>query len=295
MTTIQVRDHLSNTPEHVEELARALGKGQRLAVFKAIYRGKKRVKTVGELMKATGLSRVRVLQLAGELADRGFVEQEKIDGETAYRTIRFFQVNKRKVLRFNGNPKALEKLATKRRVKLSVRLPRTVKLSTKGADVARVTIDDIDTFAAVRGVPHGDSLPKSVSEDEFKLGVQAVVGQAGQFKDWPGENSDLYTSRLMIGGKRVTAAFAFKGPGQPGKLTPGRMGKNGDQAQRMFQLDADIFLAQHWREIEPTVVETMRTYAVAKSIATGRLIRYGVIDGQDSERLRQAYPKKFGL
>ena len=99
----------------------------------------------------------------------------------------------------------------------------------------------------------------------------------------------------MIAGKRVTAAFAFKGPGEPGKLTPGRLGKNGDQAQRMFQLDADVFIAQHWREIEPSVVETMRTYAVAKSIGTGKLIRYGVIDGQDSERLRQAYPKKFGL
>jgi DNA-binding transcriptional ArsR family regulator len=295
MATIQVRDHLSNSPEHIEELARALGKGQRLAVFKAIYRGKKRVKTVSELMKATQLSHVRVLQLAGELADREFVEQEKVDGETAYRTIRFFQVNKRKVLRFNGNTKALEKVATKRRVKLTIRLPRSVTLPTKGANVARITVDDVDTFAAVRDVPHGESLPKSVSEDDFKSGVQAVVGQAGQFRDWPGENADLYTSRMMIGGKRVTAAFAFKGPGQPGKLTPGRMGKNGDQAQRMFQLDADVFIAQHWREIEPSVVETMRTYAVAKSIATGKRILYGVIDGQDSERLRQAYPKKFGL
>jgi hypothetical protein len=174
-------------------------------------------------------------------------------------------------------------------------LPRTIKLSTKGANVARITIDDIDTFSAVRKLPHGESMPKTVSETDFKSGVQAVIGQAGQFKDWPGENADLYTLRLVIGGKRVAAAFAFKGPGQPGKLTPGRMGKNGDQAQRMFQLDADVFIAQHWREIEASVVETMRTYAVAKSIATGKLIRYAVVDGQDSERLRQAYPKKFGL
>jgi hypothetical protein len=296
MATIQVRDHLSNTPEHLEELARALGRGQRLSVFKAIYRGKKRVKTVSELMKATGLSHVRVLQLAGELADREFVEQVKVDGEgTAYRTIRFFQVNKRKVLRVNADPKSLEKLVTKRRAKVSVRLPRIIKLSTRDAKVARITIDDIDTFLAVRTVPHRESMPKTVSEDAFKKGVQSVIGQAGQFKDWPGENADLYTSRLVIGGKRLTAAFAFKGPGEPGKLSPGRMGKNGDQAQRMFQLDADVFIAQHWREIEPSVVETLRTYALAKSIMTGKLIRYGVIDGQDSERLRQAYPKKFGL
>jgi hypothetical protein len=292
---IEVRDHLSNTPEHIEELARALGKGQRVAVFKAIYHHKRKVKTVSEVMKATALPRMRVLQLAGELVSRGFVEQEKVEGETAYRTIRFFQVNKSKVLKYNGNPSALAQLATKRRVRLSAKLPRTITLQTKGAKVDRITIDDIDTFSAVRTVPHGGSMPKSVSEKAFKEGVQAIVGQAGQFRDWPGENADLYTSRLVIAGKRVTAAFAFKGPGEPGKLTPGRMGKNGDQAQRMFQLDADAFIAQHWREIEPSVVETMRTYAVAKSIATGKLIRYGIIDGQDSERLRQAYPRKFGL
>ena len=188
---IEVRDHLSNTPEHIEELARALGKGQRLAVFKAIYHHKKKVKTVSELMEATGLPRVQVLQRAGELVSKGFVEQEKVDGETAYRTIRFFQVNKSKVLKYNGDPRALEKLATKRRVRLSVRLPRTIQLPTKGANVARITIDDIDTFSAVRKVPHGESMPKTVTEDDFKSGVQAVVGQAGQFKDWPGENADL--------------------------------------------------------------------------------------------------------
>ena len=69
------------------------------------------------------------------------------------------------------------------------------------------------------------------------------------------------------------------------------MGKNGDQAQRMFQLDADVFIAQHWREIEPSVVETMRTYAVAKSIATGKLIRYGVIDGQTRSVYGRRIPK----
>jgi hypothetical protein len=40
----------------------------------------------------------------------------------------------------------------------------------------------------------------------------------------------------------------------------------------------------------------MYTYAVSKSVSNGgKRIYYGVIDGQDSERLRQAYPKKFGL
>jgi hypothetical protein len=32
----------------------------------------------------------------------------------------------------------------------------------------------------------------------------------------------------------------------------------------------------------------------AKSLSTGRLIRYGVIDGSDSARVVSAYPKAFG-
>ena len=71
------------------------------------------------------------------------------------------------------------------------------------------------------------------------------------------------------------------------------MEKNGDQIQRMFQLDADIFFAQHWREIEASVLNDMRTHAVMKSYSTGRTICYGVIDGQDLERLRRAYPRLF--
>jgi hypothetical protein len=71
------------------------------------------------------------------------------------------------------------------------------------------------------------------------------------------------------------------------------MGKNGDQLMRMFRHDADVFLAQHWREIKPSVPELMRSLAVAKSVSSGKLIRYGVIDGVDTERLRRAYPTKF--
>lgn len=291
---VEVRDHLSNAPEHIAELAKALGKGQRRALFIEIYRGKKRAKTVTELMKATGFEHVRVLQLGGELADKGFVEQVKIDGETAYRTIRFFQVSKRKVLALNSNKKALERFPTKRNVRVFGRLPSRVVIPTKGASAKRITVDEIDTFSAVRDVKAGASIGADVSEDWFKKGVQAIVGEAGDFKDWGGEDSDLYSSRLRIAGRRLTAAFAFKGPGKKGKLVPSKMGKNGDQAQRMFRQDADIFLAQHWSEIDASVLELMRALAVAKSISTGNTIYYGVIDGQDSERLRKAYAKKFG-
>jgi hypothetical protein len=137
------------------------------------------------------------------------------------------------------------------------------------------------------------SLPKTMTENEFKHGIQAIVGEPGEFKDWGGEKSDLYSTRLRMNGKRLAAAFAFKGPGEKGKLVPGRMGKNGDQAQRLFQEDADVFIVQHWREIDPSVIDLLRNLAIAKSVTTGKRIWYGTIDGNDSERLRIAYPKKF--
>ena len=101
---------------------------------------------------------------------------------------------------------------------------------------------------------------------------------------------------LRIEGKRRSTAFAFKGPGLRAKLVPGKMGKNGDQIQRMFQQDARVFFAQHWREIDPSVLKDMLAHAILKSGQHGgEVIYYGIISGQDSERLRKAYPKKFGL
>ena len=55
--------------------------------------------------------------------------------------------------------------------------------------------------------------------------MKRIIGETGRFKDWGGETSDLYTTRLRVGGGRKAAAFGFKGKGLTGVLTPARMGK----------------------------------------------------------------------
>lgn len=157
-----------------------------------------------------------------------------------------------------------------------------------------VTVDDVDSFAKVRKVRNGPTTTPTIRENRFKTGVQKVIGQAGKFKDWGGETSDLFTIRSKLNGGRMAAAFAFKGKGLTGLLTPARMGKNGDQIQRLFIEDADVFLLQYGGQIANSVIQQMATYAQAKSLSTGRLIRYGVIDGSDWARLVSAYPKAFG-
>ena len=62
--TLPVADRSSNKPEQIVHAAEVLGRSpQRIAVFTAIYRGGKQVKTVSELVQATNLKRQRVLDL----------------------------------------------------------------------------------------------------------------------------------------------------------------------------------------------------------------------------------------
>jgi hypothetical protein len=292
----EVRDISSNENDVVVMAARTIGKGERREVFREVYFGKKATKTAAELAEKLGMTRKRITEHGKVLERRHLIQQLKSDDGVAYGKVKEIAALRDRILRATENPDAIP---TKVRPKLQGGSQDTVMLRikrTNGAQVLPIYVDDVDTFENVRNIPLGNSMPRSVTEMKFKEGLQAIVGQAGKFKDWGGEYCDLYTSRLVVGGLRVTTAFALKGPGEPGKLVPGKMGKNGDQIQRMFQLDANIFFVQHWREIDHSVLTEMRAHAINKSHERGgQLVRYGVIDGQDSERLRQAYPAAFGV
>lgn len=103
----------------------------------------------------------------------------------------------------------------------------------------------------------------------------------------------MFSTRVKIRGKRINAAFAFKGRGTKGKLTPKAMGKNGDQIQRLFNSPAELFLIQYWDSIDESVIEQMKNFAIAKSVSEGKRIYYGIIDGYDTQRLIEAYKKYF--
>lgn len=232
-----------------------------------------------------------MLTAGKHLHNRSIVLQTRKDGDTAYEKTDFFYTHKAKILRFAGNNKKLATLPTKRNV--VAREIKTVQIPTKLAKTKQITIDDVDSFKRVRTKRSDGQLSPSVSEKKFKHGVRRILREPGKFTDWGGEKNDLYSTRLKIGGKRLPAVFAFKGPGKKGKLVPGKMGKNGDQIQRLFQSTAAMFFVQYWREIDESVVDQMEALAVAKSVTSGKRIYFGVIDGVDSERLLRAYPQCF--
>jgi hypothetical protein len=120
-----------------------------------------------------------------------------------------------------------------------------------------------------------------------------ILGNRGIFKDWGGEKNDLYTSNLSIKGRRYPAAIGLKGPAAKGILTPGKMGHNGDQIQRLFDSDAQVFLVQYEGQIAESVSQQLKGLAVNKSVEDRRPVFYGMIGLEDSYRLRFKYPNEF--
>ncbi len=65
---LNVADVRANLNESILHAVTIIGKSQdRRSVFEAIYWGKKEIKTVDDIARETGLSRVRVLQEGGNL------------------------------------------------------------------------------------------------------------------------------------------------------------------------------------------------------------------------------------
>jgi hypothetical protein len=106
-------------------------------------------------------------------------------------------------------------------------------------------------------------------------------------KDWGGESSDLFSSRVVLGGRRISTAFLLKGPAKFHPMTPADLGKNGDQIGRLFSEPADLLVLQHCHEVTVAVRKQMRAYAQQM----GNPRRFCIIDGYDTLRILKAYEK----
>lgn len=292
-----VVDLSSNAEENIAHSAKVVGRGHgRRAVFGAIYTGKKQIKSAKEIAKSTGLSEKRVLQEGKALTDNHIANPAKINGYKAYQKIDFYHRRKKHILALAASKAKLAALPTKRNpggkgsgtepLKFEVRIQR------KKHAARHLTIDDIDNFSKVASI--GSCANIKMAETKFKNGVARILGEKATFKDWGGESRDLSSTHLKIDGKRRIAAFAFKGPGKSGKLTPAKMGKNGDQIQRLVKCPAEVFMVQYWAQIEDSVLEQVKDLVSLKSYWEDKKLWYGIIDGNDSARLIAAYPKQFG-
>ena len=146
--------------------------------------------------------------------------------------------------------------------------------------------EDFREFEKIKSVPQPEDFQvmKNISENAIKQCLSKILAEnAG--KDWGGETSDLFTTHLHLGEKRVSAAFLLKGPARFAPMDLNHLGKNNDQILRLAREPADVLIVQHSHDILPAVRETLRTFAVRPHLAK----RYCLIDGRDSLRILQAY------
>lgn len=291
---INVADIRANLNENIIHAVNIIGKSvARRQVFEAVYRGKKEVKTGDEIADMTDLPRIRVLQEGGKLAANQIVEKTKKDGQTAYGKDEMYTHHKQKVLSVVAHPERAKKIPTKQ----SPRVVSTVyKITVPGRapKIMQITVDDIDSFAEVRTVRAVDSSVRlnTMAEIRIKSAIRRIIGETHDFKDWGGEKNDLYTNRLRYKGHRYAGAFALKGMATQGTLTPKKMGKNGDQIARLLGSSAQVFFIVYHGKIDESIVAQLEAFALARSIS-GRPIYYGLIDGDDLNRLYQAYSAYF--
>lgn len=290
---ISVTDARSNANDQIAHAVSVIGRSDhRRRVFDAISKGKKATKTVGDIATATGLERKQVLTAGKQLVANHLFEQTKLDGDTAYTKDSFLSAHRLKILRFVDEPSKLDELPTKTRPRpWTGSEVRFVPVPTRFIEIEVITIQALDQLAAAATQP--PRAPVELPESAFKQGFQEIVGEQGAFSDWGGERNDLFTTQIKVHGVRRATAIAFKGPGTRGKLTPKKLGKNGDQIQRLFTTPAQAFLVQYWNTIDASVLEQMEAFAVMRSVATGQRIYYGLIDGTDSARIIAAHPAAF--
>ncbi len=155
-----------------------------------------------------------------------------------------------------------------------------------------VFADQIDSFAAMAGTERPrrrsdlDAL-RDIPEADVKQAIADILGEPTVPKDWGGERSDMFTTHVHLAGRRLSTAFAFKGPAKFKPMTMAELGKNGDQIDRLYTEPADLVVLQHCHEVTAPVRGTMRAYAQRM----GDLRLFCIIDGYDTLRLLQAYDK----
>jgi len=287
---MRVTDTTGNRQDKIANAARVLGKSKpRAKVFLAVCKGKQKTKTVSKLLSLSKLpNKIRVLQEAKKLADEEIIEQleKKVQNETCYKKINFYCKNRQEIVRLAQNPKKLKEYPTKITPQ---GWPSKIVVKNSGNLIRakQITIDDIDSFSKVKSAKRINTRKRS--ESEIKTLFKNILRETGKFQDWGGEKNDLFSTRLKFKGKRVSVALGLKGKGTSGKLTPKKMGKHGDQIQRLFSSSANMLLIQYVGEIDESILDQMKIFAISKSVMENTSIYFGIIDGKDTERLFSAY------
>ena len=276
--------------------AKTLGRSvNRHLVFDQINKGKRAVWSAQEIATAQGLDLKAVLTEGQKLFDGEVVTREP-GLPVRYRKRSIVQRNKRKIKEIALSKGKRKKAENALKPTVHVTVNQGAKL--RSAKATFISADQIEQFRLMRTVPRSqisrNSAVPPLSEEAFKLGIIKLIGEPYELKDWGGEQLDIFSTRPKVKGTRRTTGFALKGPGSAsGMLTPAKMGKNGDQIQRLIDDSISVAVVQYEGQVGQSIFNLMARLSGHKAHQSGSDFLYTVIDRDDSLRLRLAYPKQF--
>lgn len=159
-----------------------------------------------------------------------------------------------------------------------------------GQDFGEILPEDIEQFAKMTEVDVArkedwmDTM-RRVTEEEVKTAIVGLLAE-GPKKDWGGESDDHFSGNVTIQGRRRSAAFMFKGPGNGFReMTMDMCGRRADQIHRMVGVQAEVSVVQHCHQVGSAVRQTLRSLVVCPG---GRRRKYCVIDGLATFRILKA-------
>lgn len=290
-----VSDLGSNMEENVERWAKRIKpNGAKFKVLKAIYSSKKHEWSINEIADRAGLKPKAASEGAKGLYDLLLLTR-KSGNPLRYSKRSDVTPEKRKLISLIRDRKRIAEISTKRRPLSTLQRKRSSGFMTGRA--IHVTIDDIDSFSRVKRID-SEQVPEVLDpprlpEEIFKNGIENILGERTRLKDWGGENLDIYSTKLVIKGRRIAAGFALKGPAKTGALTPKKMGANGDQIDRLLSQSIDIAVVQYEGDVAPSIPSLLEKLARDKARSENKNIYYCVINLLDSYRLRMAYRDAF--
>jgi len=157
-----------------------------------------------------------------------------------------------------------------------------------------ISVEKIDSFQKASEVSESEVnglVPLQLPEADIKRMLREIIDEPFDQKDWGGETSDLFTTRVMFRGRRTPSAFLLKGPSVKGPMYIASLGKRGDQGQRLFQEPASLYVVQHVDKIVSAVRSHIQMLADQKAQEIEASVYYCFIDGADLAKLLVAYGK----
>jgi hypothetical protein len=165
-----------------------------------------------------------------------------------------------------------------------------VDLMCMGRDLGEILPEDVGQFSKMKeiqlaGADQWMDVMRCLPEAAVKAAFACLLSEPTK-KDWGGEANDHFSSNVLVGGRRKTAAFLLKGPAKGFReMTLDMCGAKADQIHRLVKSGADVSIVQHCHLIGEVVRETLRNFTVQP----GGLRKYCLIDGQATYRILKAH------